>query len=546
MSLKPKRFPDLPEDTAHVARGAFRKGNIYLTMGDRIHQIFQDEDFADLYALCGAPGLTPAQVVLVLIFQALENLSDREAADAVRSRIDWKYALHLPLAHAGFDFSVLSEFRDRLVEHEAGERVLDRVLERLRAMGLLKERGRQRTDSTYVFTAARTLNRLELVMETVRVVLEELAVAAPVWLQEIAQPHWVERYSLVWRGSRLPKSQAKRAELAASVGEDGAHLLQAMEQEGAPEELAELQSVQILQKVWEQQYEEGPEGWQWRPAGSLPPAKELIQTPHDLDARYSHRKGRGWTGYQVHFTETCDPDRPRLVTHVALTPAWQPDVTVLDGIHQGLKRRGCLPGKHLVDGGYMAGHTLVESQEEYGVELVGPVQGNTTWQAKQADGFTPDKFQIDWAQKQAICPEGQRSNVWWPRETQYGHPVIYVRFPAAHCQACPSRSRCTQGKSGRSLGVSAHFQTLEEARERQGTEAFRAEYAPRAGVEGTISEAVRTHGARRSRYIGQEKTALQEIFLATAINLERSARWLMGNRPAPTRTTRFTALSAAA
>jgi len=545
MSLQPMPFPDLPENTARVAQRAFRKGNTYLTIGDEIGHIFRDEDFQDLYAVDGAPALSPAQLVLVLIFQALEGLSDREAAEAVQARMDWKYALHLDLEDAGFDASVLSEFRSRLVRHEASQRVLDRVLERMRALSLLKERGRQRTDSTYVLSATRTLSRLELVMETMRLVLEEMAITAPGWLKEVAQPHWVKRYSLVWRGSRLPKSKTKRAELAASVGEDGAYLLEAISQEGAPEELEGLPTVQVLKKVWEQQYEKGNEGWRWRPGGTLPAGANLIDTPHDLEVRYTNRKGKAWRGYRVHFTESCEPDYPRLITHVEVTTATKPDIAAVEPIHQALKRRDCLPQKHLMDAGYVAAHTLVESQKDYGVEVIGPISKNTTWQAKEEGGFTPETFQIEWDQQQAICPEGQVSCSWSQSQNEFGQPVVHIRFPATHCQVCSSRSRCTRSKLGRSLRLSPYFPAIVEARRRQETKAFRKEYAQRAGVEGTISEAVRKHGARTSHYIGQEKTRLQQILLATAITLERAARWLTGYRPASTRASRFATLMAA-
>ncbi len=545
MSMQPRPFPALPETTARVARTAFRKGSLYLTIGDEIGHIFDDEDFEDLYAVEGAPALSPAQLVLVLIFQALENLSDREAAEAVRARMDWKYALHLDLEDTGFDYSVLSEFRNRLVQEQGAQRVLDRVLERMRGLGLLKERGRQRTDSTQVLSVARTLSRLELVMETMRLALEELAVEAPGWLRQVAQPHWVERYSMVWRGNRMPKSKAKRAELASSVGEDGVYLLQAIADEVAPERIVHLPAVEQLQRVWEQQYEEGSVGWQWRPAGTLPPAAELIATPHDLEARYAKRKGKNWTGYRLHFSETCDPAYPRLITHVELTPALQPDVAAVDTIHQGLKQRGCLPGQHLVDGGYMVGHTLADSKGKYGVDLFGPAPKNTTWQAKQKGGITTELFQIDWERKQVTCPQGQVSSQWSESHTRHGQPTIHVKFPAATCRACLCRTRCTRSKDGRALQFAPSFPALKEARKRQQAEDFWEQYAPRAGIEGTISEAARKHGARKSRYVGLQKTWLQEILLASAINLERAARWLMGDRPALTRRSRFATVMAA-
>lgn len=535
MVMKAKPFPPLPEDTARVARLAFRKGNRYLTIGDKIGHIFEDEDFADLYDVKGSPSLSPCQLVLVLIFQALENLSDRAAAEAVRGRIEWKYALHLKLEDPGFDFSVLSEFRDRLIEREAGPRVLDRVLERLATLGLFKKRGRQRTDSSYVLSATQTLNRLELVIETVRGALEAVAKEAPDWLREIAQGHWLKRYSLAWRGRRLPSGKEQRQELATSVGEDGVYLLEKSQEANAPAGLSQLPALVILAKIWEQQYEKGTSGWQLRPADRLPVGTELIRTPHDLEARYSDRKGRTWTGYQVHFSETCEEDYPRLITQVEVRPAPRPDFEAVEIIHKELKRRELLPGRHLVDAGYMTGHTLGDSREVYGVELVGPIAARSAWQAKQADGFTSDMFQIDRVRRQAICPEGQISQRWSESKDDHDRLKILVGFPAEACQACGSRSRCTRSKAGRSLKIHFYHEALTEARQYQQTDDFKEEYAQRAGVEGTVSEAVRTHGARRSRYIGLSKTKLQEVLLAVAINLERSARWLMGEKIATTR-----------
>lgn len=344
----------------------------------------------------------------------------------------------------------------------------------------------------------------------------------------------------------MPKSKAKRAELASSVGEDGAYLLRAIADKATPERIVHLPAVKRLQKVWEQQYEEGTKGWQWRPAGTLPPAEELIATPHDVEARYAKRRGKGWTGYRVHFTETCDPGYPRLITHVELTSALRPDVEAVDTIHKELKRRDCLPEQHLVDGGYVAGHTLADSRNEYGVDLLGPAPRNTTWQAKQEGGITTEMFEIDWERKQVTCPRGHVSSIWSESLTRHGQPTIHVQFPPAVCRGCACRDRCTRSQNGRALQFAPSFPALQEARKRQQTELFSQEYAPRAGMEGTISEAVRKHGARRSCYIGMHKTWLQELLLASAINLERAARWLMGDKPAVTHSSRFATLMAAA
>src|ERR687896_1936531 len=185
MSLRPQPLEPVPEDTARVARAAFPKGNPYLTLRDQLGTIFQDEDFAALFPPCGQPGLAPWRLALVTILQFRETLADRQAAEAVRARIDWKYLLGLELTDPGFDHSVLCEFRLRLLEGSAEERLLHKLLEACQARGLLKARGRQRTDATHVLASIHVLNRLELVGETLRAALNELAAVAPDWLRGV-------------------------------------------------------------------------------------------------------------------------------------------------------------------------------------------------------------------------------------------------------------------------------------------------------------------------------------------------------------------------
>src|SRR5829696_2823051 len=183
MSLHPQPITPVPEQTARVAHAAFPKGHPYLTLRDHLGTIFQDEDFATLFPAWGYPGLPPWRLALGTIMQFREHLADRQAAEAVRARIDWKYLLGLELTDAGFDFSVLSEFRDRLLTGKAEQRLLDTLLDCCRHHGLLKARGQQRSDSTSVLAAIRVLNRLELVSETLRAALNEIATVAPDWLR---------------------------------------------------------------------------------------------------------------------------------------------------------------------------------------------------------------------------------------------------------------------------------------------------------------------------------------------------------------------------
>ena len=200
MSLKPTPIEPVPEGTARVARAAFRKGNPLLKLRDELGTFFADDDFADLFPRLGQPGLPPWRLALVTLLQFGEDLPDRQAAEAVRARIDWKYLLGLELTDPGFDHSVLCEFRARLLAGGAEERLLHELLEACQARGLLKARGRQRTDATHVLASIRVLNRLELVGETLRAALNELATVAPDWLRGAGPPAWYERYGRPGRG----------------------------------------------------------------------------------------------------------------------------------------------------------------------------------------------------------------------------------------------------------------------------------------------------------------------------------------------------------
>jgi transposase len=255
MSLRPHALEPGPEETARVARAAFPKGNPYLTLRDALGTIFQDDDFTDLYSHEGQPGLSAWRLALVTLMQFRKTRSDRQAAESVRARIDWKYLLSLDLTDPGCDFSVLSAFRDRLLAGSAVERWLDKLLERCRAMGWLKARGQQRTDSTHVLAAMRVLNRLELVAETLRAALNAVAPVAPAWLQTLSPLAWYDRYGRRMEDARLPKDPAEREASAQTVGEDGFHCLDALETPEAPQAARELPLLATLRRTWQRHYD---------------------------------------------------------------------------------------------------------------------------------------------------------------------------------------------------------------------------------------------------------------------------------------------------
>lgn len=453
MSLHPSPIGCIPAETARVARAAFPHGTVITRLRDEFAELYRDEDFATLYPRRGQPGLAPWRLALVTVFQFLEHLSDRQAADAVHSRIDWKYALGLELADPGFHFSVLTEFRARLLGGHAEYLLLDRMLEHFKARGLIKPRGRQRTDSTHVLGAVRDLHLLELVTEIMRATLNELATISPEWLRSVAEPAWFERYAKRAEDWRLPGgSKQARAAYAQQVGTDGFALLDAIERESTPPAARHAPMLATLRTVWQTHFERregGPP--RWRDGAELPPVGERIQSPYDLQMHYSTKRGLEWSGYKVHVTETCDARAAHVITHVETRPAMEPDMSVTAAIHARLAKRGMLPAEHFVDSGYVDAELLVASRRDHGVSLEGPVRGLSTWASRAGHGYDLPHFLIDWEREQVTCPQGKVSVGWNRGRDGTGSPRIHARFSRSDCGGCVARPVCTPAKEARRL-----------------------------------------------------------------------------------------------
>jgi len=546
MSLRPQPAGPIPEETIRVAHAAFPCGNIYMKMRDEFVLLYEDEDFLHLFPKVGQPAECPWRLALVTVMQFIEGLSDRQAAAAVRGRIDWKYLLALDLTDSGFDFSVLSEFRGRLIEGKAERLLLDRMLEKFKEQKLLKVRGSQRTDSTHILAAVRTLNRLESVGETMRAALNSLATVAPDWLAPHASSEWFDRYSRRVEEFRLPKGIEARTSYAEVIGSDGLRLLQLIDDEVAPAWLKEVEAVKTLRLMWEHQYEIRDGEARWRKAADLPKSGIRFDSPYDPEAHFGNKRTTTWTGYKVHLTETCDADMPHLITNVETTSAVVPDVAMTEAIQESLAGRNILPNKHIVDAGYVDGALIVSSKINQGVTIIGPVRGNTSWQAKQADGFDISLFKIDWRAKKVTCPNGKVTRKWAPTKDSWQNDIINVRFAKTDCLDCPLRHQCTRAKEGPrelTLRPQAEHETLQDIRNKQNTEEWKSQYDVRAGIEGTLSQGIRALGLRKCRYLGLAKTQLQHVFTAAGINVLRLGDWMAGVSPATTRRSRFAMLS---
>ena len=586
MSVQPQPWPQpAPQIVAAVAamyRGK-RERPLPVMVRDQLGEWLADEQFAGAYGKRGKPGWPPGRLALVTVFQMAEDLTDRQAAEAVRTRIDWKYALGLDLADPGFDDSILSEFRGRVAGGGLDQMVLDTLLERLAAGGLVAAGGKMRTDSTHVVSAVRDLGRLELAGESVRACLEALAVAAPQVVRQLLDDSWGKRYAARIDTWRMPASTTKKDELALAYGRDGRALLKAVYAAASSDPdlafLARLHQVEVLRVVLLQNYltvagERGREVIKRREAEveGLPPGRSRITSPYDLDARWGVKRDIFWNGYKVHVTETCgtgarDDDTaascdsgseghgddgeaappPHLIVNVETTDATVPDNQMTEPVHARLAGRNLLPAEHYLDSGYPSAELLVSSLARFGITLVTPVLADTSPQARAGAGFDRTAFAIDFGAQRATCPQGHASSSWNP-VAQRGTDTIVITFAKGTCAPCPVRAQCTTAASGRRQ-LTVHPRDVHQAqlaaRATQGTRDFQARYALRAGVEGTIRQGVAVTGMRHARYRGLAKTRLEHTSAAAALNLIRLHAWWNGHPLDRTRTSHLARLELA-
>jgi transposase len=387
----------------------------------------------------------------------------------------------------GFNHTVLSEFRSRLVDGQAEQLHLDTLLDHLSELGLIHQRGWQRTDSTHVLAAVRVLNRLERVGETMRAALNDLAVMAPEWLRALAPPEWYLRYGRRVENDHLPKTDAAREELARVIAADGERLLAAVDAAIDQPVRAQIRTVLTLRRVWAEHDTGAPGQLHWRAVKDMPSPADLISSPYDPEARSSTQRPMEWVGYKVHFTETRDEDQPHLIINVQTTPATTPDDNMIEVVTESLEQHDRLPGEHLVDKGYTDAKVLVDSQREYGVTIVGPVAEKPSWQARDGEGFDKASFEVDREKEVVTCPAGKTSLSWLPNTYPQSGMAFAALFARKDFTPYPFRTRCTKSKQEPriiELLPREQHEAIQAARRHQepSSEEFHRQYAARAGI----------------------------------------------------------------
>lgn len=519
MTLHFRDLSQIPADTAELGQKLLNKDNPYRLIGERVANLIRDEDFRDLFSPIGGPAISPAILSLVTIFQMMEKLPDRLAARAVALRIDWKYALHLPLDYPGFDPTNLEHFRQRLVAHQAEYLVFDRLLAKLVEMGLVRQRGKQRTDSSHVLGLVARLSRLEMVWETLRLSLEAVRQRDERWLERVVPEAFLQRY-LVKRSEYRLTDQQVAAELR-QAGADGLWWLQQLAT--GPAEWQQLAETQTLRTVWEQQFSWDDDGDYHGPRTKLE-AHGLVISPHEPEARYRQKRDMAWMGYMVQVTESAEAKGdPNFITDVGLTDALADDRAALPEIHARLAERDLTPAQQMVDQNYMSGFSLVDSRRR-GVELIGEFQAQSG-----PEGFKLDDFQVDLLNGQATCPAGQTTHKMHRRVKAEG--VEYQFLFGQACTDCGFRHQCTQAKRGRSVNYEAHHLAVQQRRAEMQTNEFKQLMKRRPAIEGTISQFMR-QGGRAARYRGLARVNLQMVFQAIAVNVRRlCSYWAAGKQP---------------
>lgn len=464
----------------------------------------------------GRPAIDPVVLAGVTLLQFMERVPDRVAAEHVVFHLGWKYALDLELTYGGFHPTVLVYFRDRL---EQGERVIfDGVLELLVEMGLVRRKGKQRIDSTHVLGYVKEMSRLECAVETLRLALEALEKALSVSLRP---EFWGKLWALYVQSEvdwRLSKSE--RQSRYRQCGQDMEELLQWVE--GKSAELGELEAIKLLHRVFFEQFEvvEGKlQSTAKRPARS-------VQNPHDRDAHYADKGKKQWVGYKVHVVETVEPSQPakvkgeageHFITEILTSEAAQDEMAGLtEALKQEQVHHRIEPQALYADAGYVTERTLSEA-EKGAMELLGPTRPDP-----HPGPYNADAFHVDIEKRQAVCPQGNLSTQWSHIQDAYMGTQYYRIEWASHCDSCPVQKKCTRSKKGRRILVVGLRHDLVEKRRAEMREAnFSKKMYPRNGVEGTLSELVRGHGLRRTKYRGLSRVRLSHYLMGAACNVKR-------------------------
>jgi transposase len=471
----------------------------------------------------GRPAWDPVRLLGVVVLQFVRRTADREAAERVQYDLRWRLALHLSPEEATFDPSLLTVFRNRLIEGAQEGLAFSAVLDHLVKHGWVPKRSKQRLDSTHVRGLLRLMNRLECARETIRLLLVELE--ADGRFPETWAEHW-ERYV----ESKLdPRAQAPALE--AKCAQAGRDMLGIWRDAAGCWDVEARDAFVLLQRVFLENYT--PSG-----AGEVQKTRAqptgAVHNPHEPEAQWSSKsttREKSWVGYKAQVAETVQdqPRQPGEPTANFLTALETQNAPASEkpGMAQVLGQQQAMgleaPFALYVDGAYVSSEALKDARDE-GRELRGPAPASPD----RGKVFTVELFDVHIDERYALCPASQRSSNCSRLEEQNTGKVVYrIEWSKTVCGPCPVRKQCVSvGQDHRTFVVGALHSLLQERRREMQTEAFKKEMQRRNGIEGTHSELVRGYGLRQARYRGFAKVRLQNYLIGAACNIRRLFRRL--------------------
>jgi IS5 family transposase len=478
-------------DAAALCRQLVPDGSVYAFLADHRGELFPDEDFADLFPSGTGRPSVPAEVMAsAMVLKALEGLSDRQAADALRCDIRWKVATGLALDHPGVHFTVFTYWRTRMDRSERPERIREAVGKVIGATGVLAGRRRRALDSTLLDDAVATQDTVTQLVAAIRRVRRLVAEAAAV----VVSAHDYDAAGkpvCAW-----DDPEAKTALVSALVA-DARAIIAALEGVELSDE--QTDAVGLLALVAGQDVEPGDAEGTWRIAQRVAPDR-VISTV-DPESRHMHKSQSDYRdGYKAHIA--VEPDTG-LITAAALTPANAADgptgVALVGGEQPGLEL--------LADSAYGSGETRASLRAAGHTQTIKPIP----LRSAVPGGFIKDDFDIDLAAGTVSCPGGHTVGITRTARAVFG----------ARCHNCPLATRCTTAKRGRTLQLHPHEEELIAARRRAEEPEFVASYKRwRPLVERSIAWVV-ADGHRRVRYRGVRRNQLGLSLRVAALNLRR-------------------------
>jgi Transposase DDE domain/Transposase domain (DUF772) len=518
------------ESLASTAADLFEDSDRYKLFATKIWPLLAQsrEELAECYTEDnGRPGIEPVVLLGVLIFQFLERVPDRQAAELVKYHLGWKLALNLKVSYQGFHHTMLTKFRERLERCEKRDLAMRTIMKGLQKEGLVSKGSKQRLDSTHILGAVTRLSSLECVRETLALALEELA-------RQLAVQERPQFWDLLWERYVESKLDYKSSEAtlhakSQQAGIDCLRLLQWLEPLGT--EIRQGRQVVLLREIFAQQYvvKEG---------GEIEPVKVhatgVVQNPHDPDAQWS-AKGQGkqrkdWVGYKVQVAETVasQGDQSSFISSVVTQRATESDDAGLPATLQKQEALGfARPAELYVDGAYISGRVIDQAKEE-GWQLMGPAQPSAS-RAGLEKAYRIEAFDISITKRKAVCPDGKTSTNCSKLTEEKSGKVSYRFEFGSQCHDCRLKGACLPStQPHRTITVGAHHESLQQRRRDQQSEEFQLQMHQRNAIEGTISELVRGHGLRRARYKGFAKVDLQNQLIAAACNIKRWFRKVLG------------------